>query len=83
MYKKTMASQIKPSVWIGKNGINDGLLENIKNQLMKRKVVKIKLQKSIKDNFLIDEFLEKLKKKIGDVEILDQRGRTLTIGLNK
>ena len=70
-------------MWIGKNGINDGLLENIKNQLMKRKVVKIKLQKSIKDNFLIDEFLEKLKKKIGDVEILDQRGRTLTIGLNK
>jgi len=43
---KGIASSMEATVRIGKNGITDHMLDEIKKQLKKRKIVKIKLLKS-------------------------------------
>ncbi|MBW3004003.1 YhbY family RNA-binding protein [Candidatus Woesearchaeota archaeon] len=63
---------------IGKAGINKGVLEEIKLQLKKRKIVKIKVMKSVsaEKQEMIDTILSnvkcKLVKKIGNVIVLQK-----------
>ncbi|MEE9524990.1 MAG: YhbY family RNA-binding protein [Candidatus Woesearchaeota archaeon] len=48
-FKKIMAEKaknIQPILRIGKSGVTDGIIEEIKRQLRKRKLIKIKFLKS-------------------------------------
>lgn len=53
---RSKARVLKPIVWIGKNGLNSDVFEEINRQLDKKELIKIKLNKSFID--------EKDKKKI-------------------
>ena len=44
---KAMSREFQPSVRIGKTGVTDSIVEEIKGQLRKRKLVKIKINKGI------------------------------------
>ena len=75
---KAKAQQLKPALRIGKSGLTDSVIEEIKAQLKKKKLIKIKLLKSVlaesdKKN-VIDELLEKtnaiLVSKVGFVVTL-------------
>ena len=48
------SQQLSPTVWIGKNGLDHKLIEEIKLQLKKRKLVKVKLLKGAIDEQNID-----------------------------
>ncbi len=70
---KEKAKAIKPQVWIGKNGLTEQVIEQIKKLLKKRRILKIKLLKS---------FLEKNNKKhaakklaeLTESEVVDSTG---------
>ena len=48
--KKESTKHLEPLIIIGKNGITDNTIENIKKALEKRKLIKVKMLKSfIKD----------------------------------
>ncbi len=46
---KKQAKTLKPMVRVGKSGINDSLIEEIKKHLKKRKIVKVKFLKNSAD----------------------------------
>ena len=52
------AANIKPIVWIGKNGLNLDVFDEIKRQLDKKELIKIKFNKSF--------FSEKDKKQVAE-----------------
>ncbi len=69
----------KPDVLIGKNGVTENLLNEIKNQLEKKKTIKIKALKTIaqtKKDF--KEILQQIQESI-QIEVLDIRGKTAII----
>jgi len=45
--REAQSREFQPSVRIGKTGITDALVEEIRGQLAKRKLVKIKINKGI------------------------------------
>ena len=69
----------KPDILIGKNGVTENLINEIKNQLEKKKTIKIKALKTIaqtKKDF--KEILQQIQENI-QIEILDIRGKTAVI----
>ena len=43
---RSLASTIKPTVWIGKDGISENVLNQIKEELFNHELIKISLQES-------------------------------------
>lgn len=74
------AWEIEATVRIGKNGITENVINEIKNQLKKRKIVKIKFLKSTKTIGNIQEFVDILKERT-KAEVLDVRGGTVVLAL--
>ncbi|MCX8173242.1 MAG: YhbY family RNA-binding protein [Thermoplasmata archaeon] len=72
------AHKIEATVRVGKNGLTDSVINEIRNQLKKRKVIKIKFLKTTKDLGTMHEFVEILAEKTG-ARILDVRGGTVVL----
>ncbi len=68
---------IEATVRIGKGGITDGVLNEIKEQLKKRKVVKIKFLKNAEREDMLSK-AEEIASFTGG-KIIDVRGFTITI----
>jgi len=66
--------QLKQAMEIGKNGINEGVIAEIKRQLEKHKVMKIRIQKSYWPEFDLEDFLKKTNSKLAQ-----KVGHTITI----
>ena len=47
---KENAKELRPTVWLGKKGITESQIDEIKKQLKIRKVIKVKLLRSIQAN---------------------------------
>lgn len=75
-------NKIETTVRVGKNGITESVLNEIKNQLKKKKVIKIKFLKSTKDLGTIKEFAEILEKKTEAI-VLDVRGGTILLAVKR
>ena len=65
---KEQAKLLEPIIRIGKNGLTDNVVEEIKNHLKKRKMVKVKMLKS---------FLEDKDKKLLAKEIAEKTNSTI------
>ena len=65
--------ELKPTIWIGKNGCTDLVVKEILNQVKSRKVIKVKLLKSV------DVDPTALASLTG-TKIIDIRGRTIVLG---
>lgn len=74
---------IKETLQIGKSGLTQPLIEEIKLQLKKRKIIKIKIMKNAADKR--DELIEKiiahtdsqLVKRVGNTLVLKKVGKNL------
>ena len=68
---------MKTTIQIGKNGITEGVIEEIKSQIKKRKIVKIKFMKNTdRENF--KSKVEELAN-LTDSEIVEIRGFTVVL----
>lgn len=74
--KKT--SRLRATVWIGKEGVTERLIAHASAQLKLKKIVKIKVQKSLLSLKPLVEVAEEAAKATGSA-IVDIRGRTFTL----
>ena len=65
-----MDREFQPSVRIGKTGITDNIVDEIRTQLSKRKLVKIKINKGIYDRENRSEVWEYLAQETSSVVVL-------------
>jgi RNA-binding protein len=63
----------KPAVRIGKDGLDAGVVEEVKRQLKKRKVIKVKFLKSSSDTYSVDELVAQLAAQTSS-EVWGRRG---------
>jgi len=64
---------LKPTIWVGKQGMSDTILDEIKNQIKVRKVIKIKWLSSVE----IDPESIATQSR---TKLLQVRGRTMVLG---
>jgi len=75
---KRRSAEKDPTVWIGKGGVTDALLGQIKRQLDANEMVKVKAHKTSLKNAGVAEDAERIARETTS-EIVDVRGRTFTI----
>jgi len=68
--KEAMSRDFQPSVRIGKTGVNDNIVTEIEDQLAKRKLVKIKINKGIYDRSARGQIWEHLSEQTNSVLVL-------------
>jgi RNA-binding protein len=74
--KNRAIQDLKPTIWIGKQGCTGTLIEEIKQQLDKRKLVKVKWLRNCEvDPVSIAE--------LSGGDLIDVRGRTMVIAARK
>ena len=73
---KSELNELKPSVWIGKKGLDPLVVEEIHNQLEKKGYIKVKILKSISDQLdgVLKQILSQTK-----YELIDKRGLTFVL----
>ena len=71
-------TELKPTVWIGKRGISDSQIQEIKDQLSRKKLIKIKLLKSALDSLDRREIANQIEKKSGG-KIMNLTGLTIIV----
>jgi len=70
---KSKAMNLEPIIWVGKSGITEEIIKEIKIQLQKKKLIKIKLLKSIIEKKGKKELAKNLAEKT-DSRIITQVG---------
>jgi RNA-binding protein len=75
---KNEATKIKPIINIGKNGITDSVVEEIKKQVKANRLVKIKMLKTSTEGEDIKTSAEKLAEAT-KTTLIDVRGSTVVI----
>jgi len=80
-FKRRLASAMtleKPTVWVGKAGVSEGLLEEVSRQLDARRAVKVKVQRSALVERTVEEVAVEVAEKTG-AELIEVRGRTFVL----
>ncbi len=70
---KSKAVELKPIIWIGKSGLTDNAIKEIKIQLKKKKLIKVKFLKSIVKEKDKKELFNELASKTGS-KVIHQVG---------
>jgi RNA-binding protein len=68
----------KPTIWIGKEGVTEPVLDQIKLQLKIAQLVKAKVQKSGLSSESVRDVAERVAKETSST-LVDTRGRTFTL----
>ncbi len=74
---KKEANKLSASVHIGKQGLSEEVLREIKNQVEKRKVVKIRINRNLGGKEKAKEIAKELEK--AGVKVAEVRGRTVVV----
>ncbi|MBC7084770.1 MAG: YhbY family RNA-binding protein [Methanomethylovorans sp.] len=75
---KAKASQLKPIINVGKNGINESLIAEVKKQLKSNHIIKIKLLKSCREGQNTAQIAEELSAATNS-QLIEIRGNTLVL----
>ncbi len=75
--KREMSSE-KPTVWVGKKGVSENLLNEIAKQLEKNELVKVKISRSILKLEDMEDIIKKMLDGTGSA-LIDRRGRTVVL----
>ena len=57
-YLRSLAHHLSPTVFIGKNELTEGVFSSINDAFSKKELIKIKIHKKEKENYLIDEIVK-------------------------
>ena len=72
---RSMASTIKSTVWIGKDGVTENLINQLKEELFNHELIKITVQESIT---LTEDEITELAVKLG-AEVVTVIGRKIVL----
>ena len=68
----------KPTVWVGKAGVTEGLLSEVSRQLDAHRAIKVKVQRSALVERTVEEIAAEVAEKTG-AELIEVRGRTFVL----
>ena len=80
-FKRRLASAMtleKPTVWVGKAGVSEGLVEEVSRQLDARRAVKVKVQRSLLASRTVEDVAAEVAAKTG-AELIEVRGHTFVL----
>ena len=69
---------IEPTIWIGKEGLSQKLIQHVQKQLNARELLKLKLQKSALTNSETESIAERISKATESI-LVDVIGHTFTL----
>ena len=69
-------AQLKPTIHVGKGGITEGIIEELKKQVKERQLVKVKILPSSERGR--EEVAQELAER-GDVHLVELRGNTVLL----
>jgi len=72
------SATMKPTIWIGKNGITETLIGQVVLQLKANKIVKLRVQKPLAETESMKDIVSKILK-ASNCSLVNIRGRTFTI----
>jgi RNA-binding protein len=72
---KSMSTELTPTLWIGKNGVNDAIVSELREQLKLRKAVKVRILKTALQELNRDSVARELELASG-AKLLNLRGAT-------
>ncbi|MEM1539900.1 MAG: YhbY family RNA-binding protein [Candidatus Bathyarchaeia archaeon] len=75
---KSEFGEEKPTIWIGKKQISNKLIKEIKKQLDKRKIVKVKILKSALQEAKASQIASAISKQT-DADLVEVRGHTFIL----
>ncbi|MEM2995713.1 MAG: YhbY family RNA-binding protein [Candidatus Bathyarchaeia archaeon] len=75
--KKRLSGE-KPTIWVGKNGVSQELLNEINKQLDKNEMVKVKILKSALEGNKAKEIASKIAERI-EASLVEVRGHTFML----
>ena len=75
---KSRSVEKKPTVWIGKGGVTDALLGQIRRQLDANEMVKVRVHRTSLEGTEVAKLAGKIAEGTAS-EVVDVRGRTFTI----
>lgn len=75
---KSISKTTEPTIWIGKEGTSEHLVEQVENQLRARELVKLRLQKSALAKSETLEVAKELATSTGST-VIDAIGHTFTL----
>ena len=79
-YMKKKTHHLEPSVFVGKAGLTDSIIDEITVQLKRKKMVKIRLLKTAKEDESMKSVARDLAAKTGS-QLVKQVGNTITLYL--
>ena len=71
-YLRSLAHHLTPTVFIGKNDLSSGVFNSINDAFSKKELIKIKIHKKEKENYLIEEIV-----KVNKCDVVGSIGRML------
>ena len=71
-------SHEKPTVWVGKAGVTEGLVGEVSKPLDAHRAVKVKVQKSALVERTVEDVAAEVAEKTG-AELIEVRGRTFVL----
>jgi len=75
--KKEMTEE-KPTVWIGKNGITQGIIDDISRKLKKDQIVKIRILRSGLKSGSCEKLAEEVSR-LTESTLIETRGHTIIL----
>jgi RNA-binding protein len=72
------ASQLKPLLNIGKKGLYDAVVDEVKKELKARRLIKIRVLRSAEEDMDVTAIGEKLSR-LTSSELIDIRGRAIVL----
>jgi len=72
------SATMKPTIWIGKNGVTKTLIGQVVAQLKANKIVKLKVQRHLAETESMRDIVGKILK-ASNSSLVNVRGRTFTI----
>ena len=72
---KAQATEIDATIWVGKNGLTDSVVRELKDQLKSKRLVKVKILKNAVEEIPRNRIARELEEHSG-AKLLDIRGGT-------
>ena len=76
--EKMNTSELKPIVFIGKQGVTGSVISEIKEQLKNRKLIKVKILRSAREEMNRKEIAENVVNSVG-AKLVELRGNTFIL----
>jgi RNA-binding protein len=70
---KAQAAEIEITVWVGKNGVTDSIIEELEDQLISKRLVKVKILKNALGQVPRNRIARELEEKSG-ATLVETRG---------